>query len=193
MTDPTKMPPVIPSRTPRDRVLEHLRTALSVGVASVMVTGTTSCLVVDPVPGPSSCFMGPVAARVTAMVETQSDQVRLRLVLPSGFSLRGVEAVTGGSVRVDLATTSSATLSIVPRSASEPVEFTVSLLCIDDRNGSNSSALLGVRVRPVRINRPDAGSPDAGAPVDAGLRDGGVDAGVPVMLADDYVVDVFDR
>jgi hypothetical protein len=164
--------PVIPSRTPRDRVVDHLRTALSVGVASVMVTGCTSCIVSDPLPQPSACSVGPVSSSVATVLKRVGSELTLELILSgrlqavgpvtaSGATLSGQVQVAPDLVRVTLQPTSS-----------DPIEVTLPVSCA----GVNSK--VGVRLRPTQ--RPDAGSADGGSSTDGGLPE-------------DYAIEVFDK
>lgn len=168
--------PVI-ARKPRERVVDHLRAALSVGVASVMVTGTTSCIVSDPIPRPSACTMASPAAGTRATVVLRGELVEVTIVPPSSFTVRAEPFATEGGMITQSFTSATAVVTVRP-TGSGPIELQVPLRCNDDR----SDVLVGVRLRPVFLNRPDAGPRDGGVLPDGGLSN----------APDDYAVDVFD-
>jgi hypothetical protein len=89
---------VIPSRGPRDRVVDHLRTALSVGVASVMVTGCTSCIVSDPLPQPSACSVGPVSSSVATTLKRVGTEVTIEIILSGRLQAVGPVTAIGAPI-----------------------------------------------------------------------------------------------
>ncbi len=178
MSERKEVEPVIPRRPPRDRVVNHLRAALSVGVASVMVTGTTSCIVSDPLPRPSACGMGSPAAGTTVTTARRSGLVEVTIVPPSQFIIRAEPFITAGGVITQVFTSASSVVTVRPTGG--PIELNVSYRCSDDSLGDVS---VGVRLRPVFLNRPDAGTRGDGGV----LPDGGL-----VEVPDDYAVDIFD-
>lgn len=172
MTD--ERTPVIPSRTPRDRVVDHLRTALSVGVASVMVTGCTSCIVSDPLPQPSACSVGPVSSSVATTLKRVGNEVTVEIILSGRLEAIGPVTASGAIISGQVQVTTELVRVTLQPTSSNPVELTLPVSCA----GSNSK--VGIRLRPVNLNKPDAGASDAGTSTDGGLPD-------------DYVIDVFDK
>lgn len=171
MTDETTS--VIPSRTPRDRVVDHLRTALSVGVASVMVTGCTSCIVSDPLPQPSACSVGPVSSSVATTLRRVGSEVTVEIVLSGRLEASGPVTAVGAPITGQVQVPPNLIRVTVQPTSAGNIELTLPVTC------ANVDSKVGIRLRAVNLNRPDAGA-DAGTSTDGGLPD-------------DYVIDVFDE
>lgn len=174
MSDDQKpVEPVIPTlQSPRDRVIEHLRTALSVGVASVMVTGTTSCIVADPPPRPSACRSSSPKSNMSAMVTAAGPRLRVDLTSTNAeFTPTSSVLVTGGALDRDLISGSTWSALILPTGGTIEVRFRFS--CMSDFQ--TDSAVVGVRLTPKAT---DGGT-------DGGLSDGGVSS--------DYTIELFDE
>lgn len=165
---------VIPSRTPRDRVVDHLRTALSVGVASVMVTGCTSCIVSDPLPQPSACSVGPVSSSVATTLRRVGTEVTVEIILSGRLQAMGPVSAVGAPITGQVEVSAELIRVTVQPTSNNAIELTLPVNC------AGTSSRVGIRLRPVVLNRPDAGAPDAGTSTDGGLPD-------------DYVIDVFDK
>lgn len=163
MSDDRKQEAVIPSlRTPRERVVDHLRTALSVGVASVLVTGTTSCIVADPPPPASVCVSGDPVANVRATIAVRAGSgVELNLssldptMRPSGASPL---ILSGGQITQHLTSGGVSTTTIEPSGG--VIELRASFSCDDARVGT-TSVTIRVLLTPMVS---DAGSSDGGTP-----------------------------
>ncbi len=162
MSDDRKQEPVIPSlRTPRERVVDHLRTALSVGVASVLVTGTTSCIVADPPPPASACLAGTVVSKLRASVAPIGAEIELTLSsteLTLQPATTPPQILSGGQVRSHLASGNVSTTTIIPSGG--VIELHVDLVCVN-RSGATDLSLVRVVLTPLNA---DAGTPDGGAP-----------------------------
>ena len=171
MTD--ERAPVIPSRGPRDRVVDHLRTALSVGVASVMVTGCTSCIVSDPLPQPSACSVGPISSNVATTLRSVGSEVTVEIILSGRLQATGPVTAVGAPITGQVQVAPDLIRVTVQPTSTSNIELTLPVTCA----GTNSQ--VGIRLRAVTLNRPDGGA-DAGTSTDGGLPD-------------DYAIDVFDK
>ncbi len=164
---------VIPSRGPRDRVVDHLRAALSVGVASVMVTGCTSCIVSDPLPQPSACSVGPVSSSVATTLKRVGSEVTVEIILSGRLQAVGPVTAIGAPITGQVQVSPDLIRVTVQPTSANNIELTLPVVC------AGSTSKVGIRLRAVTLNRPDAGA-DAGTSTDGGLPD-------------DYVIDVFDK
>lgn len=138
-----------------------------------MVTGCTSCIVSDPLPPPSACSVGPVSSNVSTTLRRIGSELTVEIMLSNELQALGsVTAVGAPIVRQVQAAPDFVRVTIQPTSTNN-IELTLPVTCA----GVNSR--VGIRLRPVFLNRPDAGA-DAGTSTDGGLPD-------------DYVIDVFDK
>lgn len=139
-----------------------------------MVTGCTSCIVSDPLPPPSACSVGPVSSSVATTLRRVGTEVTVEIMLSGRLEavapVTAVGAPISGQVRVS---PELVRVTVQPTSG-DPIELTLPVTC------AGLTSKVGIRLRPVILNRPDAGASDGGTSTDGGLPD-------------DYVIDVFDK